>query len=251
MNSINKSNGRWLKAELHSHCRLDPVDYRICRFTPERLISESAKLGYEVLAITCHDIDIWTQDLCEYAESLGINLIPGMEVTIEDAGHALVYNFHTGSENLNSFAKIRAHSREDTLVIAPHTFFPGPKCIKSSIAENIDIFDAIEYSGFRVPGINFNRRAQLLATEKRKPLVGNGDIHYLWQLGRTFSWIYSEPDAHSIIKAIKQGHVRMETSSLSYFEAAGWWITSYWRSVFTVNPTSERESISPFISDST
>ena len=55
-----KSGERWLKAELHAHCSLDPHDYRMCAHSPEELIREAARLSYEVLAITCHDLDVWS-----------------------------------------------------------------------------------------------------------------------------------------------------------------------------------------------
>jgi len=223
-----------MKAELHSHCSLDPIDYRICQHTPEQLISNAAELGYEILAITCHNKDIWTDELANYAMSLGITLIPGMEVTTEGTRHTLVYNFRAEAEELNTLKKIRARSREDTLVIAPHPFFPGRICLKSLLEQNLDLFDAIECSGFQVRNLDFNRRAEALAAKSGKPLVGNGDVHYLWQLGRTFSWIYSEPGV-PIFQAVKQGFVRVQKSPLTNFEAAKWWATSYWRYAFPVN----------------
>src|SRR5438034_9753359 len=79
MNDEKNARKRWLKAELHSHCSLDPMDYRVCEHSPEGLIKEAARLGYEVLAITCHNLDVWNEDLSEYARSLGITLLPGME----------------------------------------------------------------------------------------------------------------------------------------------------------------------------
>ena len=231
-----KSQKRWMKAELHSHCSIDPIDYRICTYTPEELIQHAARLGYEILAITCHNKDIWTEELSGYARSLGVILIPGMEVTTERTRHTLVYNFGTGSDNLNTLQKIRARSREDTIVIAPHAFFPGRTCLGSLLERNLDLFDAIECSGFHVRGLNFNRRGIDLAARACKPLVGNGDVHHLWQLGRTYTWIYTEPDTLSIINAVKQGFVRMETSPISWSQAAEWWATSFWRYVFPANP---------------
>jgi predicted metal-dependent phosphoesterase TrpH len=231
-----KSRKRWMKAELHSHCSIDPVDYRICSHTSEELINQAAKLGYEILAITCHNKDIWTEELSGYALDRGITLIPGMEVTIEGARQALVYNFGTGPENLNTLKKIRSLSREDTMVVAPHAFFPGRTCLKSLLERNLDIFDALEYSGFYVLGLNFNRQSVDLATRACKPLIGNGDVHYIWQLGRTYTWIYAEPDTFSIVNAVKQGFVRLDSSPISWFQAAGWWATTLWRNVFPVNP---------------
>lgn len=234
------SEPRWLKAELHSHCSLDPVDYKLCHYSPEDLIAKAAGLGYEVLAITCHDLDIWTSELSEYAESLGVTLIPGMEVTTEGLKHTLVYNFRTDPENLDTLGKIRTLSREDTLVIAPHPYFPTANCLKGLLDQNINLFDAIEVSGFFAPGLDFNRRSKMIAEVRNKPLVGNGDVHYLWQLGRTFTWIYAAPKLYSVIDAIKHGRVRVESSALSYREIAEWWATALWRKIFPAHPAPTR-----------
>lgn len=227
---------RWLKAELHAHCGLDPVDYRFCRYAPEELISSAAKLGYEILAITCHDLDIWTDRLSDYGRDLGVTLIPAMEVTAERTRHVLVYNFRTGPENLDTLNKIRERSHDGTLVVAPHAYFPERICLRELLVKNLDVFDAIEYSGFQVRGLNFNRRSIRIAAEAGKPLVGNGDIHYLWQLNRTFTWIYSEPDVQSVLSAVKQGLVQVQLSPLSWLEAGSWWATAIWRSALPINP---------------
>jgi predicted metal-dependent phosphoesterase TrpH len=235
LNSNPGKDKRWRKAELHTHCNLDPTDYRSCEHSPKQLISRAAELGYEILALTCHDKDIWTRSLSDYARHLGITLIPGMEVAAEGSRHVLVYNFHTGSKNLNTLGKIRNCSREDTLVIAPHAFYPGFISLQGRLAENAEIFDAIEYSGFYIRGMNFNRRSADFSRKTGKPLVGFGDIHYLWQLNRTYTWIYSEPEIESIIGAVKQGQVRIQTSPLSLREAVTWWTTNFWRHAFPVN----------------
>ena len=226
MNGNTRPEKRWRKAELHTHCNLDPTDYRICEYSPEQLISRAAELGYEILALTCHNKDLWTQRLFDHAQQLGITLIPGMEVAAERSRHVLVYNFHTGPENLNTLDKIRNLSREDTLVIAPHAFYPGFLCLRGRLEQNADIFDAIEYSGFYIRGMSFNRRSADFARKTGKPLVGFGDIHYLWQLNRTYTWVYSEPEIPSIIGAVKEGLVRLRTSPLSPREAGIWWTTA-------------------------
>ena len=198
---------RWLKAELHTHCNLDPYDYRIVPHSAEELIEEAARLHYQVLAITCHDLDVWTEDLSDYAASYGITLIPGMEVNVDGRWHTLVYNFGAGADSLGTFQQIRTLARPDTLVVAPHPYFPSTKCLRGLVEANVDVFDAIEISGFRVSGIDFNRRARKVAAVYRKTLVGNGDVHRLWQLGKTYTWIYSAPDVASILCAVKEGRV--------------------------------------------
>jgi predicted metal-dependent phosphoesterase TrpH len=238
--TVGTSKKRWLKAEMHSHCSLDPVDYRICSHTPEELVAEAARLGYDVLAITCHDSDVWSRELAAHAAGLGVVLIPGMEVSTEGRRHTLVYNFHTGCENLNTLAKIQARSREDTLVVAAHPYFPGRICLQELLEPNVGIFDAVEVSGFWARGLDFNRRARRVAQRYSKPLVGNGDVHQLWQLGRTFTWIYAEPEVESILSAVKQGLVRSETAPISYFRVGQWFATTLWRGLFPVNPAPGR-----------
>jgi len=227
---------RWMKAELHSHCSLDPVDYRVCQHTPEELITHAARLGYEILAITCHDTDVWTEGLADYARGLGITLIPGMEVSTEGTRQILAYNFRAGSREMSTLARIRSLCREDTLVIAPHPFFPGPHCLRELVRKNLDIFDAIEYSGFYIRGVDFNRRGEALAAREHKPLVGNADVHHLWQMDRTFTWVYAEPGVLPVIRAVKEGLVKVQKSPLTWFEAAKWWTTSFWRRPFPANP---------------
>ncbi len=227
---------QWLKAEMHAHCSLDPQDRRLCRFTPEQLIRKAAGLDFEVLSITCHDLNVWTPDLADYARRLGITLIPGVEVTVDKKRHILVYNFDGDPETLNSLEEIRAIRSDKTLVVAPHPYFPGRSCLGGLLNKNLDMFDAIEFSGFLVRGLNFNRRSVALAKASSKPLLGFGDIHYLWQLGRTFTWIYAEPSVESIFEAIRQGLVRIQVSPLSWSQAAGWWATTLWRTLLPANP---------------
>jgi hypothetical protein len=111
-------------------------------------------------------------------------------------------------------------------VIAPHAFFPGVACLRDLIRQNLDVFDAFEYSGFYVKGLNFNRRIVELAREAGKALVGCGDIHHLYQLNRTFAWIYAEPELDSVLIAVKEGSIRLQTAPLSWPEAIGWWSTA-------------------------
>ena len=229
------SEKRWLKAEMHAHCSLDPEDYGFCAFSPEQLIREAAQQGFSILSITCHNLNIWTNDLSDYARSHGITLIPGMEITVEKTRHVLAYNLDTEPERVDTLEKIRARANGNSLIVAPHPFYPGRSCLRTRFEKNLDLFDAVEYSGFVVPGLNFNRRTLKIAEKQNKPVLGCGDVHQLWQLGKTFTWIYAEPEIESIISAIKKGLVRIETSPLSYFEAAMWWGTEIWRKIFPVN----------------
>ncbi len=224
---------KWRKAELHAHCNLDPLDYKLCTYSAEELIMEASRLGYEILAITCHNKDVWSEALSDYARSRGITLIPGMELSTVKGRHVLAYNFKTRAGNLDTFDKLSSFSRPDTLLVAPHPYFPGPRCLGSLLERNIGTFDAIEVSGFYGAGLDFNRRARGLARTHGKPLVGNSDVHYLWQLDRTFTWIDSEPGVGAVVSAIKEGRVRVESAPLSYLEIARWWTGAVGARVFS------------------
>jgi predicted metal-dependent phosphoesterase TrpH len=237
--------GKWLKAELHAHCNLDPEDYRVCTHTPEQLICEAALKGYQVLAITCHNHDIWDSRLSDYAESMGITLIPGMEVSAEGRRHVLVYNFQTGSENLDTLDKIRARKREDTLVIAPHSYFPSFSCLRSLLKRNLDLFDAIEFSGFYTTALNFNRRAVQIAAAQNIPIVGNGDVHLLWQMNKTYTLVDSDPGVVPVLRAIRAGRVRIETTPLTSSQVARWWATTLWRTACSASHDPERSEFNP------
>ena len=72
--------------------------------------------------------------------------------------------------------------------------------------------------------IDFNRAAVRWAHEHGKPLVGNGDVHRLEQLGTTFSLVDAEPCADAICDAVRAGRVRVEArphSSLTARETRG------------------------------
>ena len=121
-------------------------------------------------------------------------------------------------------------------MIAPHSFFPGSSCLRLLLEKNLHVFDAIECSGFLIRGIDFNRKSIAIAEKSGKPLVACGDVHYLWQLNRTVTWIYAEPNVQSILHAVKQGFVRVQVLPISWFKAFEWWTTTRWRYIFPVNP---------------
>ena len=61
--------------------------------------------------------------------------------------------------------------------------------------------------------------AQRWAVEHHTPLVGNGDVHRLWQLGTTYSLVDASPDPDAICAAIAAGRVRVHSRPLTWLEA--------------------------------
>ena len=213
------TNADTLKVELHSHTADDPHD-RIS-YTTCNLIDRAAQLGYDALAVTLHDRQLDIRGLEAYATERGITLIPGIERTIEGK-HVLLLNFGRGTEQVRSFEDLaRLRQRQPGLVVAPHAFFPHPSCLSGLMDRHADLFDAVEYNAMFTATVNFNERAVRWARAHGKPIVGNGDVHRLRQLGSTYSLVKAERNADAICAAIQAGKVRVVANPLSAPTAAG------------------------------
>jgi predicted metal-dependent phosphoesterase TrpH len=208
-----------IKIDLHTHTADDPQDQ--IPHTTEQLIDRAAELGYGALAITLHDKQLAIEPLVAYAAERAIVLVPGVERTIEGK-HVLLLNFERGTEDVRSFDDLAALKHRDArgLVIAPHPFFPGSTCLGGVLDERPELFDAVECNGMFTAQLNFNRAAERWALHHRKPVVGNGDVHRLVQLGTTYSIVRSEPTADGICRAVADGHVRVEARPHSILTAA-------------------------------
>ena len=208
-----------LKVDFHTHTQDDPFD--VIPYSAFELIDRAALLGYDALAITLHDCQTHSPSYVGYAGERGIALIPGVERTIEGK-HVLLINFSgAGVEGVRSFADLaRLKERERGLVIAPHPYFPLPSCLGRQLAMHETLFDAVEYNGMFTARVNFNDRARRWALSRGKPMVGNGDVHRLEQLGTTYSLVDAEPDADAICDAVRAGKVRVKARPHSALTAA-------------------------------
>jgi hypothetical protein len=207
-----------LKVDLHTHSADDPSD-RIA-YTTHELIDRAADLGFDALAVTLHDQQLDTVPYRPFAAARGIVLIPGIERTIEGR-HVLLLNYSRASESVGSFGDLaRLKQRERGLVIAPHPFFPAGSALRACLTMHADLFDAVEWNAMFTPHVNFNAFAERWARRHRKPMVGNGDVHRLEQLGTTYSLVDAEPTADAICAAIAAGRVQVIARPLSIFKAA-------------------------------
>ena len=206
---------RMLKVELHAHTANDPEDF--VPHTVERLVDRVAELGYDAVAITLHNRQLDVEPYREYARSRDIVLIPGVDRSIAGC-HVLLSNFPAvATEAVHTFddlAMLRTES--DGLVVAPHPYFPVPSCLRQELDRHPDLFDAVELHALYSGCVDFNRRARAWARAHGKPLVGNGDIHRLGQLGTTWSLVDAEPDPDAICAAIKAGRVDVRTEPVSF-----------------------------------
>lgn len=202
-----------LKVDLHTHTADDPQD-RIPHSTFD-LIDRASSLGYDALAITLHDRQLELAPYVGYAMQRGVVLIPGMERTIEGR-HVLLLNFSRAAERVHSFQDLAdLRRREPGLVVAPHPFFPVHG-VGSLLDRDPDLFDAIEYNAMYTTTLNFNEAGERWARAHGKPIVGNGDVHRLEQLGTTYSLVDADPNPGSICAAIAAGRVELVTKPLTW-----------------------------------
>ena len=207
-----------LKVELHAHTADDPID-RI-PYSTKDLIDRAAALGYDALAVTLHDRQLDLQPYQQYAAERRLVLIPGIERTIEGK-HVLLLNFSRATEDVRSFSDLaRLKSREAGLVIAPHPFFPHRSCLRGLIDRHAELFDAVEWNAMFMRGVNFNRQAERWAKMHGKPMVGNGDVHRLGQLGTTCSLVDAAPTPAAICDAILAGRVTVSATPHTPLTAA-------------------------------
>lgn len=207
-----------LKVELHSHTSDDPFD--AIPYTATDLIDRAALLGYHALAITLHDKEFDVAPLLDYASARGVLLIRGVERTIQGK-HVLLINFANDTGHINTFEELAELKRRDRgLVIAPHPYYPLSTCLGDLLDRYPEVIDAVEVHGLYARGTRFNAPAVEWAARHGKPLVGNGDVHRLTQLGATYSLVDAEANPQSICDAIRAGRVEVHTRPLGWFHAA-------------------------------
>ena len=206
-----------LKVDLHTHTSDDPSD-RISYSTHD-LIDRAAELQFDAIAVTLHDCQLDLSPYREYAASRGIVLIPGIERTIEGR-HVLLLNFSGAAESIDSFNQLaRLKQREQGVVIAPHPFFPAGSALRGWMHRYAGLFDAVEYNAMFTSLVNFNLFGERWARRHGKPMIGNGDVHRLEQLGTTYSLVDAALDADAICAAVIAGRVEVVARPLSAFTA--------------------------------
>jgi len=200
-----------LKADLHVHTReAEPA----IPYSAREMIDRAAREGFRVLGITNHDARTYDDELAAYARAHGVLLVPGVEATVEGR-HVLVYNADVEVDKLGTFADLRRYRTPDWLVVAPHPFFPTSYCLRERLWQEIELFDAIEFSHFYTARIDFNRPAVKLAAAVGLPVIGTSDCHLHEQFGTTYSLIDAEPSVESVLSAIKKGRVSVVSRPLS------------------------------------
>jgi predicted metal-dependent phosphoesterase TrpH len=222
-----------IRVELHAHTSDDRHDR--LPHSARDLIVHAAALGYGGIAITLHDIAYDPTPLADVARAHGIRVLAGIERTLGTV-HVLLINYPAeamlGVTRLDDLAGLKA-AYPQGLVIAPHPFFPIASALgRERLDAYRNIWDALEINAMHVRGLDWNREAMRWAGANGVPLVGNGDVHRLAQLGRTWSEVDVDvPEslddataADRICEAIRAGRVRVVGAPLSPWRAGAFFV---------------------------
>ena len=219
-----KTNMPKLKIQFHMHTKQDPVDN--IAHTEHEVIDRAAELGYNVLAITCHNVVIFSDELKEYAAKKRILLIPAIEKSIHPTSvnfnHVLIINADLKAQKIKSFDDLREYrkSKPDILVIAAHPYYPAKIALKENLEKHIDLFDAIEYSWYHSEKINkYNEKAVQVAEKHKLPMLATSDNHLLKYFDNGYSIIDAEKqDIPSVFKAIKENKIKIVSHNLTFWQ---------------------------------
>lgn len=207
-----------LKVQFHVHTKDDPLDKP--RHTAKEMLDFAASKQYDVVSITHHDGYFFNEETFSYAEKLGILLIPGIEKTIERR-HVLIINATPDAEKIITFYDLSRYKKAhpDCLIIAAHPYFPRGFCLHEKLLQNINLFDAVEYSWFYTKTLNqFNKKAEKAAKLHRKPIMATSDNHILKYFDQGFTLVDAEKNWSAIREAILNNKIEMVTTPLTLEE---------------------------------
>jgi predicted metal-dependent phosphoesterase TrpH len=197
-----------LRVDVHTHSADDPFDR--LDYSAEMLIDAVAKAGVDVLAITCHELNVYSAYLADFAARRNVLLIPGLEKFIEGK-HVLILNPAREHLSAHTFEEFRMLGRRNAVFIAPHPYYPAPHSLMSKLLPNIDLFDAIEYCSFHFRGFNLNPWAERVAQQHALPMMGTSDTHALPYDDSTTSWLTAERTVDGVLDAIRAGRIEVNS----------------------------------------
>jgi predicted metal-dependent phosphoesterase TrpH len=215
----------WIKIDLHIHTLDDPKD--AVDFSAHQLLERALSLGFRVLAITLHDAVFDRKEVFADAASMGILLIPAVEVRLLGAD-VIVLNV-TAEEiaqlrNFDDLRRLRERRGNSIFIMAPHPFYVVGGSIGSRLFAEIDCFDAIELCHFHFGPFNPNWRAQRVATRFGKPMIATSDAHRLHVFGRHYTSMPMPPllTVENVLAGLRSGPLRLTSpaSSLRDFVSA-------------------------------
>ena len=208
-----------LKTNLHFHTN-ENKNPKAVKYTFYQGIDAAVKLGFRVIGLTCFQHYAYQPIYSQYARQRGITVIPGIEHTIKKA-HIVILNCQQDIEQVSTFAELRDYKTKhpQIFIIAPHPFFDIFNkvfgCLGKKLIQNIDLFDAIEWSWYYTKQINF-------------PLITTSDTHLLEYLNLSYALVDSPSQKiDDILSSIKEKKFTNTSKPISYLTAINFWLKTY------------------------
>lgn len=212
-----------LKANLHFHTDDDPCDSHI-KYNFYEGIDAAAKLGFEVIALTCHQKLVYPDAYQVYAEKNGILLIPGVERNIEKR-HVVILNPTPEIERVSNFPALKEYKKNhpECLILAPHPYFYGFFSLKNKLEENIELFDAVEFSWFYSKWFNRNKKGEVVAKKHNLPWLATSDTHFLETLDKSYAVLeVKEKTVAAVLEAVRNKKFTNISSPRKFFREMVW-----------------------------
>ncbi len=210
-----------IKIDFHIHTKED-IENNI-HYDAKELIDKAKREGFSAISITLHNKLLDDEKIKIYAKKKGILLIKGIEKTIQ-GHHVIIQGDITKSvERINTFQDLKRVKKKNTLITAPHPFYPnilGHSCLKNKVYEYKDLFDAIEIQQLYTKFYNPNKKAIRAAKELKKALIANSDAHTIKSFGKHYTEInVREVTQDEIIRKIKNNETIIKTKPMSTTQA--------------------------------
>ncbi|MDD2487302.1 MAG: PHP domain-containing protein [Candidatus Gracilibacteria bacterium] len=228
------------KASLHLHSKEDFMDGKIIDYDIFELIDEAKNKDFDILALTCHEKFIFSEEYREYAMKKGILLIPGIELALNKTfftqEHMLVLNCDKSAETIKDFKDLEKYKQENPscFIIAPHPGFDIFNSISfKNLILHIDIFDAIEHSWCYSDLWNKNKEAIKIAQISDKPMISTSDVHFLGLLDMDYAIIESDSlEIGDIFENIRNKRFENMTKEKPFLMITKTVFTMFWRTFF-------------------
>jgi predicted metal-dependent phosphoesterase TrpH len=142
-----------------------------------------------------------------------------VELETDGRKHTLILNAHKDAEKIKSYKDIQQYKvkHPESMIIAPHPYYPAKECHRGNTEKYIHLFDALECSWFNHPLFNFNRRAKEVCKKHNKPFIATPDCHFMRNIGTSYCTIKSKTRTTAdIISALKGGEFKNTNKTISF-----------------------------------
>ncbi|WP_299292183.1 PHP domain-containing protein [Nitrosopumilus sp.] len=204
-----------LKTELHCHNSFSnfhlgdheaPYDSNVLI---QEQLERSYSLGLDAIFVTNHNTLDGYHQLLEYKNDhekfKNIDVFPGEEVTTDTGAHVLVYGIHESIPAGISIDEVLDEvKKQGGVSSAPHPF-----SLLDALRNDAKKCDMVEIFNSNNVDILSNSRAKQYAVDNEMIQVSGSDSHVLSTLGRCVNVIDSERNLDDVLRAMKQGHVKI------------------------------------------